>query len=130
VVHTGVQLAAPSSWALLGFGNGKVQVGWGEGAAPTLWEKSRQEEAPKKALFLSPCLHLSQLQHGWGPQQDAPTCLCSPPGKRGLTLISSSDVSTLKGRMLSSSLAVGFAPGPHHPSSSAKVSSLFQEIYR
>lgn len=49
------------------------------------------------------------------------------PGRRGLTSISWSDVSTLKGRMLSSSLPGGRAPGPHHPSSSGSVSALSRE---
>lgn len=61
-----------------------------------------------------------------GTQQDRPFG-SALPGKGCLTLISSSDVSTLKGRMLSSSLADGFDPGPHHPSSSGKVSSLSRE---
>lgn len=90
-----------------------------------LLEKNGQEK-PRMVHFQSSILNhvptLAPGDHG----RTAPL-VAALPRKGCLTLISSSDVSTLKGRMLSSSLADGFDPGPHHPSPSGKVSSLSRE---
>lgn len=122
----------PLTWVWLELGQG-IEVLPEEGGAERMGEQRGQAghvslgTCPVGGEWRETC-SLARPSRGGAPAgASLSSPLLSPACRSYLTWISSSEVSTLKGRMLPSSAAAGLAPGPHHPSSRGNVSSLSRE---